>query len=150
MTLFSSRCLTADGARGDAVVLVESRCPFSQSQCRSGECISSSQFCDGNPQCLDSSDEFPIFCQSKIDFPKNRSSLETLLNNGHRIVISYIQKYDFPLSAPSSKGEQTFQCKICRGHQKLNIFTDCWGCRRSIYRNVGCKLKHFRNINIVL
>ncbi|KAM7543200.1 hypothetical protein Aperf_G00000009526 [Anoplocephala perfoliata] len=56
-------CITSEGGRGEAIVSVESNCSVGQSQCRSGECINTSQFCDGYANCRDSSDEFSTFCQ---------------------------------------------------------------------------------------
>ncbi len=44
---------------------MESRCGRGETQCRSGECIRDSQFCDGRRDCRDGSDEMPNICLSK-------------------------------------------------------------------------------------
>ncbi|VDM32229.1 unnamed protein product [Hydatigera taeniaeformis] len=72
-------CLTTEGQREEVAVSIESHCATGQSQCRSGECVSSSKFCDGYPHCADASDEFPVFCQkAKVSTVIIPSSIRTL------------------------------------------------------------------------
>ncbi|KAH9281039.1 Low-density lipoprotein receptor [Echinococcus granulosus] len=86
-------CLTTEGGRNEVALSVESHCAIGQSQCRSGECVSSSQFCDGYPQCPDASDEFPVFCQKpKFSVVITPSSIRTIP----------WQKFQFICIGPSS------------------------------------------------
>ncbi|VDN96155.1 unnamed protein product [Rodentolepis nana] len=59
-------CVAPEGKRGEIVVSVETNCGPGESQCRSGECVRTSQFCDGFANCKDSSDEFPTLCQKPL------------------------------------------------------------------------------------
>ncbi|VDD74247.1 unnamed protein product, partial [Mesocestoides corti] len=78
-------CISGDGSVGEVVVRIESRCGDGQSQCRSGECILTSQFCDGYRNCQDSSDESSLFCQPTLLDEYRREVLPTAwgLRRGH-------------------------------------------------------------------
>ncbi|KAL5960789.1 Very low-density lipoprotein receptor [Taenia solium] len=86
-------CLTTDGEKEEVAISIESHCAIGQSQCRSGECISSSQFCDSYPHCPDASDEFPVFCQ------KPKMSVIIVPNSIQTIPW---QKFQFICIGPSS------------------------------------------------
>ncbi|BHF68736.1 hypothetical protein SprV_0301177700 [Sparganum proliferum] len=54
-------CVNARGDRREVVIIVDRTCPQGQLPCRSGECRSRGDFCDGKMDC-DGSDEDPNFC----------------------------------------------------------------------------------------
>ncbi|EUB62792.1 Putative vitellogenin receptor [Echinococcus granulosus] len=88
-------CQTTEGGRNEVALSVESHCAIGQSQCRSGECVSSSQFCDGYPQCPDASDEFPVFCQT------NNPTQEFTIHP-ESIVIPPWKHFSFVCTAPAN------------------------------------------------
>ncbi|TGZ67194.1 hypothetical protein CRM22_004925 [Opisthorchis felineus] len=52
------------GKPASAIIVIESACPQGYRRCRSGQCIPAGRFCDGQYDCIDQSDEDPLYCKA--------------------------------------------------------------------------------------
>ncbi|CAH8873841.1 unnamed protein product [Trichobilharzia szidati] len=81
-----------------AVIEIERPCPSGQFQCRDGRCLPREAFCDGKPDCSDSSDESERYCA--IDITVTPSSIRVIPN----------QQFEFECSTsiPNETPQVTF------------------------------------------